>query len=143
MIGKPEWFERRKYSGWGITPKTWQGWTYIALVMIPFVIFQALPYWDTRTRIIVTCIWIMFILVDVTHIMITLKRDEREYKIEAIAERNAAWAMLGAIVLGLMYQLLTSGLDQQPHVDPFLAAALIAGVLAKGISNFVLERKAI
>jgi len=26
MIGNPEWFQRRKYGGWGIFPKTWQGW---------------------------------------------------------------------------------------------------------------------
>jgi len=54
MIGKPEWFKRRKYGGWGIFPKTWQGWVYIAAIIIPFMVFNALPFWSEKTKMIVT-----------------------------------------------------------------------------------------
>lgn len=33
MIAQKEWFGRRKYTGWGVTPKTWQGWVYIAVAV--------------------------------------------------------------------------------------------------------------
>lgn len=39
MFGKPNWF-RPKAFGWGLTPKTWQGWAYTtvwgALLVAPF-----------------------------------------------------------------------------------------------------------
>ena len=78
MIGKAEWFERRKYGGWGLSIKTWQGGVYIAAILIPFMIFQALPYWSEKTRLIVTGIWIIFLSLDVIDIIILLKKDERE-----------------------------------------------------------------
>ena len=34
MIGKSEWFNLRKYGGWGINPKTWQGYIYALLITI-------------------------------------------------------------------------------------------------------------
>ena len=93
MIAKRDWFERRKYTGWGLgKPRKWQGWVYLATVFIPFVIFQSLPYWDTTTRVVGTAIWIAFLLADLLPLMVTLKKDEREHKIEAIAERNALYA---------------------------------------------------
>ena len=143
MIGKAKWFQRRKYSGWGVTPKTWQGWVYIAVIMIPFVVFQALPFWDIKTRMIFTGAWLLFLVLDVTHIMVTLKRDEREYKIEAISERNAAWAMIFVMIIGILYQTITSALNQEIIVDWFLVAALFGGLIAKSISNFLLERRAL
>ena len=43
MIGRPDWF-KKKYSGIGIKPKTWQGWVYflIAIALIAFVWWQPL-----------------------------------------------------------------------------------------------------
>ena len=46
MIGKPEWFERRKYLGWGIHPKTKEGWIYLLFIIfriysIKFCLFVA------------------------------------------------------------------------------------------------------
>ncbi|MBW2990080.1 hypothetical protein KY348_00065 [Candidatus Woesearchaeota archaeon] len=141
MIGRPEWFERRKYGGWGVHPRTWQGVVYIILVLVPFVIFQALQIWDAQTRIYVTIGWVLFLLLDVGHIMIALKRDEREEKIEALSERNAAWSMMIILVIGLAYQIITSALNQSLMIDWFLAAALFAGLIVKSVSNFTLERK--
>jgi hypothetical protein len=141
MIGKAEWFQRRKYTGWGIMPKTWQGGVYLAVILLPFVVFQALPFWDIQTRIIVTTAWMVFLLLDVTHIMATLRRDERESKIEAISERNAAWAMVLIVAIGVVYQSVSSALQQKIQFDPFLVAALFGGMIAKMLSNLWLERK--
>jgi hypothetical protein len=143
MIGRSEWFQRRKYLGWGIGPKTWQGWVYIIVALGIFAVFQALPFMDTRMRIYLTIGWVAFLLLDVGHIMVTLKRDEREHKIEAISERNAAWAIMMVLVIGVLYQIITSALNQEVRVDWFLIAALFAGLIAKSISNFVLERRGI
>jgi hypothetical protein len=141
MIGKAEWFQRRKYGGWGISPKTWQGWVYIGLILIPFIFFQAMSFWSTQTRLIVTGIWIAFLIVDVTHIMLTLNRDEGEYKIEAIAERNAGWFMALVLVIGIVYQIINSALNQTIEVNWFMVVALFGGAIVKTISNISLERK--
>ena len=141
MIGKPEWFQRRKYGGWGISPKTWQGWVYVILVMVPFIIFQSLPFWSNETRLLITGLWIAFLLVDATQIMIALKMDEREHKIESIAERNAAWFMVTVLVIGIVYQIISSALRESLEVNWFMVVALFGGALVKTISNIVLERK--
>ncbi|MFO7710658.1 MAG: hypothetical protein R6V53_02735 [Candidatus Woesearchaeota archaeon] len=143
MIGKAEWFQRRKYGGWGISPKTWQGWLYVAVVILPFISFQALPYWTNETRLMVTGLWAAFLLVDVTHIMITLKRDEREFKIEALAERNASWFMSIVLAIGIAYQIITSALAQNLEINWFMALALFGGAIVKSISNLKLEREAL
>lgn len=141
MIGKPEWFARRKYTGWGITPKTWQGWLYIALIILPFAIFQALPFWNITTRIAVTAVWVLFLVIDVVDIMLRMKKDEREKIHEAIAERNALWVIMLILVIGLVYELITSSLNGKISFDPLIAVALAGAVIAKAISNFYLDRK--
>lgn len=141
MIGKAEWFQRRKYSGWGITPKTWQGWVYLILLFIPFIAFQILPFWSTKVRIIGTMIWLAFILLDASHIMMTMKSDERESKIESLAERNAAWIMVLVMCLGIVYQGITSAIYQKSMMDWFLVGALWAGILVKSFSNLYLSKR--
>ena len=140
MIARKEWFERRKYGGWGVSPKSWEGWAYIALVLIPFMIFQALPFWIMKTRMIVSVVWMIFLFADLIPIMINLKRDEREYKIEAISERNASWFMSLVLVFGVFYEVISSSLKQEISVNIFLIIALLGGAIVKSISNYRLER---
>lgn len=141
MIGKPEWFQRRKYTGWGIIPKTWQGYVYIAAMIIPLIFFQALPYWSAKTRMIVTVVWAIVLAVDVIDIMIRMKKDERERMHEAIAERNALWFMLMVLVIGIAYETISNAASQKIYVNPFMAAAVIGAVVVKMITNIYLERK--
>src|SRR5690606_9342142 len=136
-----DWFERRKYGGWGVSPKSWQGWVYIAFILIPFMVFQALPFWTMETRMIVTVVWMVFLFADLIPVMINLKRDEREYKIEAIAERNAAWFMSLVLVIGIFYEVVRSSLNQEISVNIFLIIALLGGAIVKSISNYKLERE--
>ena len=141
MIGRPEWFRRRKYGGWGIHPKTWQGWLYLGVVIGVLVLFQSLPFWSTSVRNYFTLGWVAFLLLDVTHIMVSLDRDEREYRIEAVSERNAAWFMATVMALGVLYQVVSSALSETLRVDPVLVVALFGGMLVKSVSNYYYGKK--
>jgi len=141
MIGKPEWFQRRKYGGWGIHPKTWQGVLYIICFLLPFVIFNLFTIWTTRTRIIVAGAWILLLIIDVIDIMRKLKMDERERIHEALSERNALWGVLVVLIMGVFYDLINSSLQQKIYVNPFIAGALVVAVIIKAISNTYLEKK--
>jgi len=143
MIAKREWFKRRKYGGWGVSPATWQGWVYIVLIIIPFMVFQSLPFWTTEIRMIITAVWLLFLFLDIIPVMINLKRDEREFKIEAISERNAAWFMSLILVFGVFYEIVNSALNENLSVNLFLIIALFGGAIVKSISNYQLERKRI
>ena len=140
MIGKPEWFQRRKYTGWGLTPATWQGWVYILVLIGIFVGVQSLPIpaqWRMYTMIGLAVVF----GIDFLDRMIHLKKDEREQQHEAIAERNAAWVMVLIIGIGVAYEAASSVVRHGFAVDPWLLAAVIGGVLAKMISNIYLEYK--
>ncbi len=141
MIGQAEWFERRKYTGWGLSPKNWKGWVYIIVIIIPLVVFQALPLWTTKTRILVTGAWALFLFVDVIDMMIHIKKDEREKMHEALAERNATWSIVVILSIGLAYQVIRSALYQKILVDWWIVAAILIGTLVKSISNYRLEKK--
>ncbi len=141
MIGKPEWFQRRKYSGWGIVPKTWQGYVYIAVMIIPLIFFHALPYWSATTKTIVTIILAVIFGIDVIDIMIRMKRDERERIHEAIAERNALWFVIMVLAIGIAYDVASNAVQDRIQVNPFMVAAVIGAVIIKMITNIYLERK--
>ena len=141
MIGKAEWFERRKYGGWGLHPKTWQAYVYIGVFMASLLAFHLAADWDDMTRGLGTIVWVSVLGFDTLHIMAHIRKDERDVKIEALAERNAAWAMLAVITAGVVVQLIYNALQEQLYVDPFLVAALVAGLMAKGVSNYIYERK--
>jgi cobalamin synthase len=140
MIGRPEWFERRKYGGWGISPKTWQGWVYIFVMLLPIVVVKYLGF-DRQTIFIYFGFWLLVFFLDVLDIMARLKKDERETHIEAIAERNSSWAMVAVLTIGIGYQVAAGAVSGEMIVDPFLLAALLAGAIAKSVTNYRLERR--
>lgn len=140
IIARPEWFGRRKYGGWGVSVKTWQGAAYLASVLLILVAVQLLPL-STMARIYVTAAWLVFLFLDMFDVMWKVRRDEREYIHEAVAERNAAWAMMPVLVVGIFIQLISSSLRGDPYVDPVPVIALVAGVIAKSVTNYRLERE--
>lgn len=140
MFGRPEWFGRRKYGGWGLSPKTWQGWAYILVMALPVYAFQALGL-NGEGLFALTLAWIAIFILDIIDIMAKLKKDEREKQIESLAERNSAWAMVAVITAGIGYQVSQSIVNNAYSVDMFLFAALIAGALVKGATNAYLERR--
>ncbi len=141
MIGRPEWFRIRRFGGWGITPDSWQGWVYLALIILPFSIFQSLSYWSDGIRRVVTIGWMIFILADVTDIMIRLRKDEREKIEEAVAERNAAWAMVVVLLGFMLYRMFSNITENQVNIDWTAAGALAAGAIVKTITHFRFTKK--
>lgn len=139
MLGKPNWFQRRKYMGWGLFPKTWQGWAYIAVAIALFILVQFLPLQEDM-KIYITSALVLVMIIDVIDIMRRLKMDERERIHEAIAERNALWTIITVLGAGIGYQAITGALQNSVQIDPILIIALLAGVIAKAISNIYLDK---
>ncbi|MDO8560188.1 MAG: hypothetical protein Q7S23_04130 [bacterium] len=141
MFGHPAWFQRRKYGGWGLTPKTWQGWVYLAVVIAPMFIIQSLPGVAANARLTLLLVWGALITVDLADIMVRMPRDERERLHEALAERNAVWAMVAVLAAGVGYQVAAGIVRGLVQIDPVIIAALVGGVAAKAFTNLYLERR--
>lgn len=147
MIGKPTWFKRRKYTGWGIYPKNWQGWTYIAGIVAIVALIQYIPLdfmgitGNSQIRTIATIVFCVIIVLDTIHIMARLPMDERDRIHEAIAERNALWAIMAALATGVGWQAATSALNNKVQIDPVIIVALVAGLIAKATTNIYLDKK--
>jgi hypothetical protein len=141
MIAQPEWFNLRKYGGWGVTPRNWQGWAYTLAIIVVLVIFLAIPDLDSQVRTAGTVFWLVFVALDLLPIMVTIKKDEREYKNEAIAERNASWFMVLVLVIGILYALVTSGLNHELSINGFMVLALFGGAIVKGVSHYRMDKK--
>jgi hypothetical protein len=141
IIAKPEWFGQRKYSGWGLSIKTWQGAVYLAGMILLLIGLQLIPNLTNETRLIITGAWLAFILVDLIGVMWKLKKDERERIHEAIAERNAAWGITLILSIGILIELTYSAFQQRIYVDPFLIIALVVGTIIKSLTNYKLERE--
>ena len=140
MLGKALWFKRRKYSGWGLVPATWQGWVYLAAAIALIMLTQALPI-EENIRITLLFVLVFILILDVIDIMRRLPMDERERIHEALAERNALWAILAALTAGIGWQAYISALSKTVQIDPLIIAALLVGVAAKAITNLYLDRK--
>ena len=123
MFSHSSWFSIRKYGGWGLTPNCWQGWLYLALVIIPFVFLK------NQTFLIV---WSVIVIVDFLIIFFNLKKDERESLHESIADRNALWMIILVLVLGMVIT---------QTVDPVIIIALVAGAIVKTITSLYLNDK--
>ncbi|KYC53126.1 MAG: hypothetical protein AMQ22_00433 [Candidatus Methanofastidiosum methylothiophilum] len=141
IIAKPEWFTRRKYGGWGLGIKTWQGAVYMAAMFIALIVLLQLAGDSVETKLLVTGVWMVFLLIDVFDVMWKLKKDERERMHEAIAERNAAWGMMVVITLGIFIEIMYNVMNNSFYVNPFLVGALAVGVIIKSVSNYKLERE--
>jgi len=123
MIGKSSWFSPRKYGGWGLTPNCWQGWLYVVIAVLPFVLIKNTP---------VHYFWLIVVSLDFVDIMLHLKKDERETLHEALAERNALWVMILILVAGSFIQ---------KEVNPIVVFALIGSTIAKALTHFHLRDK--
>jgi hypothetical protein len=139
MFGKPAWFQRRKYAGWGIYPKTWQGWVYMVVLLAPLFLMQALPI-SGDFQVAAMVIWAILAAVDMVHIMIQMPKDERDRMHEAIAERNALWTIIAALAAGIGFQAAIGVIQHRMGVDPVILIALFAGLAAKAITNIYLDK---
>jgi len=141
MIGRPEWFKRRKYAGWGLMPATWQGWAYVATMVAVIFGVQALAFLDDEVRIGLMFAIALVFSADIVHMMMRQHVDERERIHEAVAERNALWVMLVVLGVGVAEQAAASAIRGSIRVDPVILAALVGALIAKAATNLYLDRK--
>jgi len=142
MIGKAKWFTRRRYTGWGIMPKTWQGVIYFIVAIGIFYLIQKLPIADIF-KILFTAVAAVVLLIDILSIMASIKLDEREAKIEAIAERNASWTMVATLaILALYFSVFPQDINSKDIIF-ILISPVAVGVVVKAASNFILDQKGI
>ncbi len=140
MIGKHHWFKRRKYTGWGFSPATWQGWVYLLVLVAPILLITS-DNSVNKIEIVFLVIWGLVFTFDFIDIMVHLPKDERDRMHEAIAERNALWVIVIVLALGIGYQVSWGIVKNLVTVDPVIIIALIAGLIAKIISNIYLDKK--
>ncbi len=139
MIGKKEWFKRRKYSGWGVVPATWQGWAYTAVMVSPLVALSFMQVNEAVPAVLV--VWFLIFAADMVDIMIHVPRDEREKQHEAIAERNALWVMIVILACGVAFEVArNTAQGKTALVDPVIIIALLGALVAKAITNWYLDR---
>ncbi len=104
MIGKTEWFTYRIF-GWGLRPKTWQGWLYVAVaaLLIGGSVAAATAYAPMAW---VAGIVVALFVIDMLHIMLQLPKvsDERENYHQLLIERNCSFAAILAILVIAFYQ---------------------------------------
>lgn len=139
MIGKSHWFKRRKYSGWGVVPATWQGWVYTAVMISPLVFLSFVQVNEAVPAILI--IWVIVFAIDMADIMIRLPQDERERQHEATAERNALWVILAVLATGIAFETAQTAVKGKDIlVDPVIIIAILAGLIAKAATNWYLDR---
>lgn len=141
MIGKAQWFTRRKWGGWGLFPVTWQGWVYVGMFIALMFGTSYLPFPQKTNLIILGVIGVVLVL-DTIDIMFRMKKDEREMFHEAVAERNALWVIISILAVGVAYEAAHSVVETGvAYVDPVIIAAFIGGLIAKAVTNYYLDKK--
>jgi len=140
MIGNPKWFNYRKFGGWGITPNCWQGWAYLGVVALPLAAVNLLHLPD-MWPVVLMIVWYLIFSIDLIDIMIRIRRDERDTLHEALAERNALWFMILALIIGLAYKTAQSAASGQAYSDPVIIIALVGAMLVKAATHLYLRDK--
>lgn len=141
MLAKAVWFQKRKYTGWGVNPKTWQGWVYIAGFIFVLTLMQSAPFLSSFVKNVFSVVLVVFLLIDTLQVMAAFDKDELEERNEAIAERNASWAMVVTLTIGIIYPIISKGAENSSEINPFLIAALVVGFMVKAVSYFIIEKK--
>jgi len=143
MFGKPEWFTYRS-AGWGLAPRTWQGWVYCLVATVLFVGVPLLPL-PGNVRVALVAVLGGAMLLDVFVIMAQLGRvhDERERLHQLIIERNCSFSAVTALCLALLYQSYQFVRHPGPGLpfDPLLLAVLGIMALTKFASTLYLRWK--
>lgn len=104
MIGRPQWFKYRIF-GWGLAPRTWQGWVYVAIAIFIIGAGFAMTV-NTAIGPWVFGILLGVFILDVLHMMTQLSKvsDERENYHQLIIERNCSFAAIIALIGVALWQ---------------------------------------
>jgi cobalamin synthase len=127
MIGKVHWFKYRTF-GWGLAPKTWEGWVYVAVAAFLIAGTFAMGVTDSTKMWLFAIIMTIFI-VDILVIMTKLPKvsDERENYHQLVIERNCSFAAIVALLAIALYQtyMNTGFFVSQNGALPFDVSLLI------------------
>jgi hypothetical protein len=126
MIGKPEWFTYR-ILGWGVRPKTKEGWIYVLIMILIVAGISFLPI-PSNYKMIAIFAFIGLVLIDVLHIMtqMTKHHDERENMHQLIIERNCSFAAIVALASIAVYQSIKNAGQTMPFD---VSIAIVLGVM--------------
>lgn len=142
MIGKPKWFTYRIF-GWGIRPRTWQGWVYVLIAIALVGLTMILPLPQTMKMWLFGIVIGLFVL-DVLHIMTLLHKvhDERQNLQQLIIERNCSFVAITTLVVVALFQTYQNRamLNQLPF-DISLVIVLGAMLLTKIFSTIYVNKK--
>ncbi len=143
MIGRTEWFTYR-VAGWGVTPRTWQGWVYVLGAIGLFVGLGSLPLPEHTKNIMLGTLGGVFFL-DLIIIWSQLGKvhDERDRQHQIIIERNCSLAAVLGLVGAMFYQTYqhAASTGQGLPFDPLLLVVAGIMVLTKLISTLYYRRK--
>jgi len=146
MIGKAHWFKYRTF-GWGLAPKTWQGWVYVAVAAFLIAGTLSMGINDSTKMWLFAIIMVIFVA-DVLVIMTQLPKltDERENYHQLVIERNCSFAAIVALLAIAIYQTYknTGFLASQNGAIPFDTSLLIvlgAMLLTKIVSTLYVKAK--
>lgn len=143
MLGRPEWFTYR-LAGWGLAPRTWQGWVYIVGFMALWGVIRLLPLAEgTRDALSFTVVGLL--VMDVISIWAKMGKhhDERERMHQLIIERNCSVAAVFAVLAAMVYQTWRSAPTAGDSIpfDPELLAILGVMAITKLVSTIWLRAR--
>jgi hypothetical protein len=143
MLGRPEWFTYR-LAGWGLAPRTWQGWAYICGAMALWGLIRLLPLTEgVRDALSFTVVGLL--VMDVISIWARMgsRHDERERLHQLMIERNCSVAAVLAVLAAMVYQTWRSAPiagDRIPF-DPVLIGILGVMAVTKLVSTLYVRAK--
>ncbi len=141
---KPEWFKRRKYTGWGVTPITWQGWLVTLLLISPIAygvsrLKNGMPLFGFAAIFFI--LYFIAFLFFIFALMARIDVDERSRAHEAIADRNALWSLVMIIAVGLVAEgVAPAWIHGISPINPFLVGGMIIAWLVKVVSMYWLDK---
>ena len=144
MFARAEWFTSRS-TGWGVAPRTWQGWAYLLVFTAIFIALAGSPLSETAKQILMGFLG-AFILVDIVAVWVRMGRhqDERFRMHQLIIERNCSFAAVFSVIAVIGFRIYgsqnTLRADSFPF-DPLLLGVLGAMVLTKLVSTIYLKYK--
>ena len=102
MVGKPNWFKRRKYGGWGLTPATWQGWAYIAIFVAILFGTQNIPFATTIQKTIAT----IFIAAIIAVLALGVAYQTATSAVKEVFQVD--WVIVAALFTGLLIKAISN-----------------------------------
>lgn len=144
MLGKPEWFTYRSI-GWGITPRTWQGWVYVLVFISIVFLLVSLPVPNDIKNTVIG-IFVGLFTLDAISVWARLgeHHDERQRLHQLIIERNCSVAAVVSIVAVMAFRSLEARgalVSGALPFDPLLAVVLGVMAVTKLISTIYLRFK--